>query len=100
MNYFDSIKRVIREGKIEVNSLKKRFRQNLKTLKTLESGKNKGSLCAYEDSDEEQERLIREAVESRITEFTPQIKFESKALTREEAAFLVEEIRVPSMKAE
>ena len=71
MNYFDSIKRVIREGKIEVNSLKKRFRQNLKTLKALETGKPKGSLCDFEDSDEEQERLTKEAIQSRIEEFKP-----------------------------
>lgn len=36
MNYFDAIKRTIREGTIEVNSLKRRYRENLKTLKTLE----------------------------------------------------------------
>ena len=69
MNYFDSIKRVIREGKIEVNSLKKRFRQNLKTLKALESGKPKGSLCDFEDTDEEHERMVKEAHESRMDEF-------------------------------
>jgi len=36
MTYFDTIKKVVRNGTIEVNSLKKRYRQNLKTLKTLE----------------------------------------------------------------
>ena len=72
----------------------------MKTLKTLETGQNKGSLCGYEDSDEEQERLIKEAEESRIAEFHPQIEFGSKALTRDEAVFLVEEIRIPFLKAE
>ena len=51
MNYFDSIKRVIHEGKIEVNSLKKRFRSNLKNLKALEKSKNTG--IHIDDSDEE-----------------------------------------------
>ena len=69
-------------------------------MKALEAGKLKGSLCAFEDSDEENERLIREAKESRIAEFTPKIKFGSKALDKEEAAFLVEEIKVlPSATA-
>ena len=54
MNYFDSIKKVERTGKIELNSLKKRFRQNLKTLKTLEkTGQAQKGIADYEDSDEE-----------------------------------------------
>ena len=66
MNYFDSIKRVIRESKIEVNSAKRRFRQNLKTLKALEAGKPKGSLCDFEDSEEELTRIAAEATENRM----------------------------------
>lgn len=61
MNYFDSIQRVIKEGKIEVNSLKKTFRANIKTLKALEKSQGKGAICDFEDSDEEHERLVREA---------------------------------------
>ena len=72
MNYFDSIKKVIRQGTIEVNSLKKRYRQNLKTLKALEKAQFKpNELCAFEDSDEEQERLNKEAKEKRVEAFTP-----------------------------
>lgn len=62
MNYFDAIKRVIREGTIEVNSFKRRYRQNLKTLKTMERTQaKKGELCDYEDSEEEYERLLKDS---------------------------------------
>ena len=90
MNYFDSIKRVIREGKIEVNSAKRRFRQNLKTLKALEAGKPKGSLCDFEDSDEELTRIAAEVIENRMEEFA------SKALTRDEASYFLQDYRVPN----
>ena len=86
MNYFDSIKRTIKQGKLEVKSLRTRFRQNLKTLKTLERAEyERGELCDYEDTDEEMERLTKEAYQNRIDEFEPQIEFESKALTASEA---------------
>ena len=67
MNYFDSIKKVIRTGKIEVNSLKKRYHQNLKTLKILEkSGQAKQGICDFEDSDEEERRLAREYIDQKV----------------------------------
>lgn len=70
MNYFDSIKKVIRHGTIEVNSLKQRYRQNLKTLKTLEKTKyTKGELCDFEDSDEEYQRIVKEVKDQRVAEF-------------------------------
>lgn len=96
MNYFDSIKRVIREGKIEVNSAKRRFRQNLKTLKALEAGRPKGSLCDFEDSDEELTRIAAEVTENRMEEFVPSIEFASKALTRDEASYFLQDYRVPN----
>ena len=78
MNYFDSIKQVQQTGKIELNSLRKRYRQNLKTLKTLEkSGQAKEGTANYEDSDEEAQRLAREHLDAKFARFTPAISFKS-----------------------
>lgn len=94
MNFFDSIRKVSRTGKIELNSLKKRYRQNLKTLKTLEkSGQAEEGTANYEDSDEEAERLAREYIDQKVARFTPSIAFKSRALAKQEASYLVSEVR-------
>ena len=55
---------------------------------------------AVKDTDEEMERLTKEAFQNRIDEFEPQIEFESKALTTAEAYEVLEDYELQGFKKE
>lgn len=52
-------------------------------------------LCDFESSDEEYEKLCKESKDRRVNDFVPSLDFESRALTKDEATFLLEEVKVP-----